>query len=405
MAEAIVMPRLGWTMTEGTLIEWLKEDGEVVEAGELLFTVESDKSVSEVETFSGGILHIPPAAPQPGDAVAIGAVLGYLLEPGEEKPGGAATTPDATAAAVSTSYTAEPTPARIVEQTRIPVSTALSTEPTISPRARRVAAELGVDWRLLAGKGREGRISENDVRAAAQAASTAPSAGELRPVTRIRKMIALHLGASARATVAVTLTTEADATELVSVRSKFRDSLGPEAPTYDALLIKLTARALGEHPLLNASWQEDQILVLGAVHLGMAVDTDDGLLVPVIRDAHAKSLQQIAADARSLATKARQGRLMLDDMKGGTFTLTNLGAYGIDTFTPIINLPQSAILGVGRIAEKPAVHDGQVVPRARMALSLTFDHRVLDGGPAARFLDRVRTFVEQPRLWLDERDQ
>ncbi|NQU96307.1 MAG: 2-oxo acid dehydrogenase subunit E2, partial [Chloroflexi bacterium] len=117
------------------------------------------------------------------------------------------------------------------------------------------------------------------------------------------------------------------------------------------------------------------------------------------------SLQQIAADARSLATKARQGRLMLDDMKGGTFTLTNLGAYGIDTFTPIINLPQSAILGVGRIAEKPAVHDGQVVPRARMALSLTFDHRVLDGGPAARFLDRVRTFVEQPRLWLDERDQ
>ena len=399
MAEAIVMPRLGWTMTEGTLIAWLKEDGEVVEAGELLFTVESDKSVSEVETFSGGVLHIPPAAPRPGDTVAVGTVLGYLLEPGE---GGTATVSDTV---VSDDRAAEPAPARIVEQTRIPASAARSAEPTISPRARRLAAELGVDWRLLAGRGSEGRISERDVRAAAQAASTAPSVGELRPVTRIRKMIARHLGTSARATVAVTLTTEADATELVTVRSKFKDSLGPEAPTYDALLIKLTARALGEHPLLNASWQEDQILVHGAVHLGMAVDTDDGLLVPVIRDAHAKSLQQIAADARSLAAKARQGRLTPDDVRGGTFTLTNLGAYGIDAFTPIINLPQSAILGVGRIAEKPAVHDGRVVPRARMALSLTFDHRVLDGGPAARFLDRVRTFVEQPRLWLDERDQ
>jgi len=137
----------------------------------------------------------------------------------------------------------------------------------------------------------------------------------------------------------------------------------------------------------------------------VAVDTDDGLLVPVIRDAHTKSLQQIAADARSLAAKARHRRLMPGDMQGGTFTLTNLGAYGIDTFTPIINLPESAILGVGRIARKPAVHDGRVVPRARMALSLTFDHRVLDGGPAARFLDRVRTFVEQPHLWLDEQDQ
>ncbi len=403
MAEEIVMPRLGWTMTEGTLIAWLKEDGEVVEAGELLFTVESDKSVSEVETFSGGVLHIPPAAPQPGDAVAVGTVLGYLLEPGEEKPSGVAVVPETTAHPARPS--AVPDAPRAAEPQPVPASTALGPVPKISPRARRLAAELGVDWRLLRGEGRTGRISVSDVQEAAQAADIASCATEIRPVSRVRKTIAEHLGASARATVAVTLTTEADATELAGVRSGLRDSQGPEAPTYDALLVKLTAMALGEHPLLNASWHEGGIRVHRAAHVGVAVNTDDGLLVPVIRDARAKGLQEIAADVRSLSTKARERRLMPDDMKGGTFTITNLGAYGIDTFTPVINLPEAAILGIGRIAEKPAVYDGRVVPRARMALSLTFDHRVLDGAPAARFLDRVRTFVEQPHLWLDERDQ
>ena len=405
MAEEVVMPRLGWTMTEGTLVEWLKEDGEAVEAGEMLFTVESDKSVNEVETHSGGVLHIPSAAPRPGDAVEVGTVLGYLLQPGEEAPRGTAGATNLGAVATSTGPAAGPVSTEAAEPTAVPASTTQRTQPKISPRARRLATELGVDWRLLAGTGRSGRINESDVRSAAQATGAAPSAGELRPVTRIRKTIARHLGESARTTVAVTLTTEADATELVAVRRRFRDSLGPEAPTYDALLAKLTASALEEHPLLNASWQEDQIRLHSAVHLGVAVDTDHGLLVPVIRDAHTKSLQQIAADTRRLTEKARQRRLMPDDMKEGTFTLTNLGAYGIDTFTPVINLPQSGILGVGRITEKPAVHEGRVVARAKMALSLTFDHRVLDGGPAARFLDRVRTLVEQPHLWLAEPDQ
>jgi len=307
--------------------------------------------------------------------------------------------------ATSTGPAAGPVSTGAAEPTAVPASTTQRAQPKISPRVRRLAAELGVDWHLLRGKGRTGRISVSDVQEAAQATGAAPPAGELRPITRVRKTIARHLGESARTTVAVTLTTEADATELVAVRSKFRDSLGPEAPTYDALLVKLTARALGEHPLLNASWHEDEIRLHGAVHLGVAVDTDHGLLVPVIRDAHTKSLQQIAIDTRSLTEKARQRRLMPDDMQEGTFTLTNLGAYGIDTFTPVINLPQSGILGVGRITEKPAVHEGRVVVRARMALSLTFDHRVLDGGPAARFLDRVRTLVEQPRLWLDDPDR
>ena len=165
------------------------------------------------------------------------------------------------------------------------------------------------------------------------------------------------------------------------------------------MIAKLTALALGEHPALNASWQNGAPHQYESVHLGLAVDTEGGLLVPVIRDADSKSLAQIATEARALALKARRHTLGPDALQGGTFTISNLGMYGIDAFTPIINLPQAAILGLGRIVEKPAVFQGQVVPRALMALSLTFDHRILDGGPAARFLDRVRTFIEQPDLW------
>ena len=172
-------------------------------------------------------------------------------------------------------------------------------------------------------------------------------------------------------------------------------------PTYTDLLIKLTSIALSEHPLLNASWQEDGILVPDGVHIAMAVDVESGLVVPVIRDVPAKSIQQIAEESRASGPEGPQPASWVSTTcKGGTFTITNLGTYGIDAFSPIINLPQCAILGVGRIIEKPAVVDGQVVPRKMMALSLTFDHRVVDGGPAARFLNMVREYVEQPYQWL-----
>ncbi len=437
MAEEIVMPRLGWTMEEGTLIEWLKEDGAPVAAGDLLFTVESDKALNEVETFAGGVLYIPPDAPRPDDTVPVGTVLAYLLQPGEEKPFASATT----AAPPASPPTSGSPSVTAAESAPIAEGATKQNEPAISPRARRVAAELDVDWRQLEGSGQTGRIVERDVRTAAQnaevprvtpvarrlaaeagldltelaaakaggrieredveaALADRVSLGERQPTTRIRRVIAEHLSASARTTAAVTLTTEADATELATLREKFRDSLVGEAPTYNDLLVKLTAVALGEHPLLNASWLDDEIHLHDQIHLGVAVDTDDGLLVPVIRDARAKSLQQIAIEAQNLAERARQRQLQPEDMRDGTFTITNLGMYGIDAFTPIINLPQCAILGVGRIREKPAVLDGQVVPRSMLALSLTFDHRVVDGGPAARFLDQVRAFVEQPYLWL-----
>jgi pyruvate dehydrogenase E2 component (dihydrolipoamide acetyltransferase) len=209
----------------------------------------------------------------------------------------------------------------------------------------------------------------------------------------------------------VTLTTEADASELVMLREGIKATLstrGLAVPTYTDLMVKLTAVALGEHPMLNAHWEpsegdagaEASIVIPNEVHIAVAVDTEAGLLVPVIRDVPAKSLQGIAEETRRLADKARARELGPDELGGGTFTITNLGTYGIDAFTPIINLPQCAILGVGRIIGKPAVWQGQVVPRQMMALSLTFDHRVVDGGPAARFLNTVREFVEQPYLWL-----
>ena len=223
------------------------------------------------------------------------------------------------------------------------------------------------------------------------------------PVTPIRRIIAQRMLEGSQATAPVTLTTEADATDLVAVREQFKAALGPRKlaiPTYTDLLIKLTSIALSEHPLLNAIWQEDEIIVPDSIHIAVAVDVEEGLIVPVIRDVPAKSIQQIAEESRKLAQEARSRKLSVDDLQGGTFTITNLGTYGIDAFTPIINLPQCAILGVGRIIEKPAMFEGEMAPRQMLALSLTFDHRVVDGGPAARFLNTVREYVEQPYLWL-----
>ncbi len=385
MAEEIAMPRLGWTMEEGTLVEWLKTEGEQVETGEILFTVESDKALNEIETFSSGILCIPPGAPQPGDTVPVGTLLGYLLQTGEEMPTERASASGDPASPI-------PVPATLHNQ---PTSAAKppSTKgnPTISPRARRIANELNISWHHIKGSGQTGRIIERDIRAV-----TAQPPGS---TGHIRELIANRLWQSQNETAAVTLTTEADATGLVDLRAGFKASQGTDAPTYNHMIAKLTALALGEHPALNASWQNGAPHQYESVHLGLAVDTEGGLLVPVIRDADSKSLAQIATEARALALKARRHTLGPDALQGGTFTISNLGMYGIDAFTPIINLPQAAILGLGRIVEKPAVFQGQVVPRALMALSLTFDHRILDGGPAARFLDRVRTFIEQPDLW------
>jgi pyruvate dehydrogenase E2 component (dihydrolipoamide acetyltransferase) len=280
--------------------------------------------------------------------------------------------------------------------------------------AKRLAKSAGIDLAELAAQKPGQQIRRADVEAAiaarekeeipspAPVAST-PTTGDVMPVTPIRRIIAQRMLEGSQATAPVTLTTEADATDLVAVREQFKAALGPRKlaiPTYTDLLIKLTSIALSEHPLLNAIWQEDEIIVPDSIHIAVAVDVEEGLIVPVIRDVPAKSIQQIAEESRKLAQEARSRKLSVDDLQGGTFTITNLGTYGIDAFTPIINLPQCAILGVGRIIEKPAMFEGEMAPRQMLALSLTFDHCVVDGGPAARFLNTVREYVEQPYLWL-----
>jgi pyruvate dehydrogenase E2 component (dihydrolipoamide acetyltransferase) len=353
MAIEITVPRLGWNMEEGVFLAWLKPDGAPIRAGDPLFSLEGDKAAQDVEATDSGILRIAEDAPREGERVAVGAVLGYLLAADEKVPTRSAT-------------------------------------PTSSPRARRVARELGVDWTRLQGTGRTGRIRERDVRAIAPRSEASPT----------RQTIARRLLASLHTTAPVTLTTSADATNLVSLRAQFKAVHADIVPGVTDFVVKLTALALLRHPLLNARWEEERIVTQDGIHIGIAVDTDAGLLVPVVRDVPSLGLRPLAARSRELIEKAQTRRLTAAEQQGGTFTVSNLGAFGIDAFTPIINPPECAILGVGRIHRQAAVVDDCIVPREQITLSLTFDHRIVDGAPAARFLDEVRRLIENPGPWL-----
>lgn len=450
MAIEIVMPKLGWTMEEGILDEWIKQDGDEVQPGDIIFVVESDKALQEIEAFDGGILRISPDAPPVGSTVKIGELLAYLVEPGETPPFERTGTHEAAQAVPSAAPEASdaaPT-ARETKQVR----RARDGGPAISPRAKRVALELGVSWARLTGSGGSGRIIERDIRAAAaQAASPtgdldinispvarrvaqeagispaelasrfpgaritradveevvaqrgADAAPERQPLSRIRRLTRDRMVESARATAPVTLTTEADASELHQMRRKLRADGGDIVPSYTDLLAKVVAAALTEHPALNASIEGDEILLHRAINIGVAVDVERGLLAPVIRQADRLSLLELASISADLVERTRDGNIAAEELQGGTFTITNLGMYDIDAFNPIINLPQCAILGVGRIVPRQVALDAEaqrLAIRRMMSLSLSFDHRVVDGAPAARFLQRVKQYVETPYLWL-----
>jgi pyruvate dehydrogenase E2 component (dihydrolipoamide acetyltransferase) len=218
------------------------------------------------------------------------------------------------------------------------------------------------------------------------------------PLSPVRRRIAERMLQSSRSTAPVTLTTTADATNLVNLRQQFRAvaAAGEPVPGYTDFLVKLAAVALQKHPALNAWASEGQIVTSTSIHIGIAVDTEAGLFVPVVREVPALTLKGLAARARELAERARQGKLTAEEMQGGTFTVTNLGAFGIDAFTPLLNPPQCAVLGIGRIAPRPVVKDGQVVAREQVTLSLTFDHRLTDGAPASRFLQTLVALIENP---------
>jgi len=391
MAIPITIPRLGWDMVEGVFVGWLKADGDPVHAGEALFTLESDKSTEDIECFDDGVLRIVADGPRKGDKVAVGTVIGYLAKEGESVPIAGNEPP-------ASSFSVRDIPQERNALAGAAPGPARQAGPTVSPRAKRIAAELGVDWTQLQGTGRTGRIRESDVRAAQ--ATTPPAT---LAASSMRKTIAERMLHSHRSTAPVTLTTTADATNLVNLRgqAKAAAAAGNDfVPSVTDLIVKLTAIALGNHHLINASWVDDEIVVSQGIHIGIAVEMDEGLLVPVVRDVPSLTLRELSARSKDLIDRARHRKLKADEMRGGTFTVTNLGALGIDAFTPIIHYPQCAILGVGRIQRRPVVIGEQIVAREQITLSLTFDHRLVDGAPAARFLQMVSALIENPAAWL-----
>jgi pyruvate dehydrogenase E2 component (dihydrolipoamide acetyltransferase) len=447
MAIEIKVPRLGWSMEEGTFIEWLKREGQPVAAGEPLFAIEGDKAIQEVEAIGSGILRIAPKAPENGETVKVGTTLAFLVGPDEADTFNTKfdtaldTTPDTTAVWPASEEVLEIEPAKSAsaglpaeqvgpvfadpdqilsewpQESAEPLTAIRQTQakrPRVSPRAARVAAELGVDWKTIQGTGRSGRIRERDVRTEVARRQTAGRRGRkaAEPVdasagspaqTSFRRTIAARMFEGAQATAPVTLTTTADATNLASLRAQFKAtarSPGELVPGYTDIMVKLAARALQEHPALNQQWIDGQIVAPDGIHIAVAVDTPAGLLAPVVRDVPSLGLREIAARTHDLKARAHASQLKPQELSGGTFTISNLGAFGIDAFTPIINVPQCAILGLGRIDRRPMVVGEQIVARDTITLSLTFDHRIVDGAPAARFLAAVRNAIENPGPWL-----
>ncbi len=278
----------------------------------------------------------------------------------------------------------------------------------VSPRARHLVRELGVAASEVQGTGPGGRVEERDVLRWAEEQPPAPvvpasTAAGTSASAAVRRVVAARMSHSARTTAPVTLVTEADATTLVALRGRLNSEVGSAGTaeiSYDALLVRFVAMALSEHPQMNARFTETGAQIVPQVNVGVAVDAPRGLLVPVLRDAGVKDVWQIAGELAELTARALSGASGPDELAGGTFTITNLGAFGVDAFTPIINWPECAILGVGRIAAKPAVHQGRVVVRQMVTLSLTFDHRAVDGAPAARFLQRLVQLVQSPEVVL-----
>lgn len=477
MPHSIQIPRLGWSMEQGTFVGWLKQSGDNVQPGEPLFTLEGEKAIQEIEAVDAGTLHFAATNPAEGDIVAVGAVIGYLLAVGETAPPipprQTQSTPTPQIATVPCSPGSGPQPVpprpladgrnadafappaspavrRLARQLGVdltpltssgriseadvcrrylqsrgeflphvtesnPISRAVPASrttdvprrnrdlPVISPRAARTAARLGVDWTRLPGTGAQGRIRERDVLAVADNTVARPfttsAAAHTIPMTPLRRTIANRMVASLQQTAPVTLTAQIEVTSLIEFREQLKRSGESLIPSITDAFVKLVAIALKEHPTLNARWRDDAIELLDEVHIGIAVDTNDGLLVPVVRDAHRQSLFEIARQSRELIEKTRARRLTTHDLQGGTFTITNLGSLGIDAFTPIINFPETAILGLGRIQPRSAfaLEDSAPQPRSPnqqvMMLSLTFDHRVLDGAPAARFLQTLARLV------------
>jgi pyruvate dehydrogenase E2 component (dihydrolipoamide acetyltransferase) len=443
MSTEVLVPPLGQTVDTLTLVSWYKQEGEAVIAGEPLYAVETDKATLDVEAPATGVLRQVTASP--GDVVKVLSAIARIEVEAKVKAKAEAEEDLASASTLaSPRLFVSPRALRLAEAEGVALATVKATGPqgaiverdvrahldeakakveveqvlaststsaSISPVARRLAEEDGLDWQAIAGTGPRGQITREDVEAVIEQRSGGvpdprspiPNPQSLAPnpqspFSGIRALIAERMVAGHSQTAPVTLTTEADATALVELRGQL--AADEVKVSYNDLFLTILAKALREHPKLNASLDGDAIRLWPQIDIAVAADTERGLLAPVVRGVDRKGLAQLAAETAALADRARGGKCTPDELTGSTFTLTNLGMFGIDAFTPIINLPECAILGVGRIKTQPVWAGDHVEPRQMVWLSLTIDHRLVDGGPAARFLRRVAQLVEKPHLLM-----
>ncbi|URM94767.1 2-oxo acid dehydrogenase subunit E2 [Actinomadura madurae] len=412
----ILMPRLSDTMEEGVISSWQKQPGDEVAVGDVIVDIETDKAVMEYEAYEAGVLE--KILVKEGDSAAIGAPIAVIAPVGGAKPA-AASEPAAEPAAE-----AEPEPEPAAEPAAAPAAPAPAprppgaSRPPSSPLARRLARDHGIDLATLTGSGPGGRIVRADIEAAIRTGASAPAPAapapavqappvqgraddpdvEAVPLNRFRKVAAKRLGQSKREAPHFYLNREVDAEALLAFRATLNEALAPAKVSVNDLVVKAAATALREHPAVNVSYTEENLLFHKRIHVGVAVAVEDGLVVPVVRDADRKSVSEIGREARELAGKAREGKLSAQEMSGGTFSVSNLGMFGVDSFSAVINPPEAAILAVGAVRDEPVVRDGQVVPGKRMAVTLSVDHRATDGATAAKFLARLAELLQNPLL-------
>lgn len=397
----ITMPRLSDSMVDGTIVAWLRADGEEVRAGEEIVEIETDKAIMPYEAEHSGRLQILAAG---GELVAVGALIGYIGEPdavdgAAGAPAGAPASTAAPAAAASAAAPATPGTAALAAPpaSQRAAGGSANARVQVSPVARRLADVLGVDLRALAGSGPGGRIVKRDVERLG-AAPAAAAAGERRPLTATQATIARRM-LEAKAAPEFTVTVAVDMEAAFALRAELRSSGIDPLPSIGDFVTRACALALREHPRVNASFAGDAIELHGRVNVGVAVagaGAGQSLLVPAVYDADAKSLAQIARETRELAELARAGRLAPEQMAGATFTVSNLGMYGVHEFTAVLNPPQAAILALGAAEPRVVVRDGAFEARRVMRMTLTADHRVIYGADAAAFLASVREALENP---------
>ena len=415
MATQVVMEALSPTMEEGRLVEWKKQEGDPVAVGDVLAEVETDKAVMELVARVSGVL-LRQTVPA-GQTVPVSSPIALIGQPGEAVP--AAKGNGAGAGAAAPPATARPaaTPAPPSGPAAPAQEPAGTTRVKASPLARKIAQERGLDLRAIPGSGPEGRIVLRDLEAArpARPGAAAPAPGAaLRPIaavparpgatqpfadaplSQMRKTIARRLVQSIGPVPTFYLTTEVDMERVSEAREAMLAAASEVKVSFNDIIIKAVATALREHPACNAWWQDDHIRYWNEVHIGMAVAIEDGLITPVIRHADRKTLREIGAEARDLAGRARDRRLAAEEYTGATFSISNLGMLDIDEFTAVINPPEAGILAVGRIVRKPVEHGGAIVLRGRMRLTMSCDHRVIDGATGARFLQTLKGMLENP---------